>query len=180
MEWMPVLGLDAWVFSLQEHSFNLKRFQESIRLLSFLFHIFPLFSLHLQTYSLKGKDSYLTVTPKKKKEKISISQKDKRLKSLKVEEDIDRELEWNQRNLFEKWLLDALDIEKEQENKDKIFSVLLKLDWKCGDWCEDPVKREKERCSGSYWQDRFWRTQHSIIDTGISFHTSKILHFSNL
>ena len=38
-----VLGLDAWVFSL-----------------------------HLQTYSLKGKDSYLTVTPKKKKEKISI------------------------------------------------------------------------------------------------------------
>ena len=29
------------------------------------------FSLHLQTYSLKGKDSYLTVTPKKKKEKIN-------------------------------------------------------------------------------------------------------------
>ncbi len=23
---------------------------------------------------------------------------------------------------------------------------------KCGDWCEDPVKREKERCSGSYCQ----------------------------
>ena len=69
----------------------------------------------------------------------------KRKKRLKVEEDIDRELEWNQRNLFEKWLLDALDIEKEQENKDKIFSVLLKLDWKVCGRVEAPLERRKQQ-----------------------------------
>jgi hypothetical protein len=35
------------------------------------------------------------------------------------------------------------EIKRHKERKEK-------KNKKCGDWCEDPVKREKERCSGSY------------------------------